>query len=535
MIISKTPFRISFFGGGTDYPVWYRENTGSVLSTTINKYCYISTRYLPPFFDYKYRIRYRRREETQTFEEIRHPAVRECLKFLNIKDGIEMVHTSDLPALSGIGSSSSFTVGFLNSLYALTGRMISKRQLALDAIHIEQDIIKENVGSQDQTAAAFGGFNRIDFGGEEEIQVHPITISKEKLDLLQDHLLMFFTGFSRIASNIAAEQIKQTPAKAAELKAMTEILEEAIEVLNAGPERLAEFGKLLHETWKIKKGLTNLISNSEIDAIYEVGIEAGAIGGKLCGAGGGGFMVFFAPPEAHARIKERLKNLLYVPFRFETSGSQILFSDPQEPFPEPMPGLFIKNKNLLISRAIKDSIEAKEDSLENNQFLPTIEKIVDEMTNAFRNGKRVFFCGNGGSAADAQHLAAELSGKFYLDREPLPAQALHTNTSFLTAVANDYSYEEVFARAVKGEGKEGDVLVGISTSGNSANVVRALETANNLKMITVGLSGQGGGKMKDLCQYLIEVPSADTPRIQESHILIGHIICELVEKNLFGS
>lgn len=332
MIISKTPFRISFFGGGTDYPVWYREHGGSVLSTTINKYCYISCRYLPPFFDYKYRIRYTVREETQTIEEIKHPSVRECLKFLGIKEGIEMVHTSDLPALSGIGSSSAFTVGFLNSLYSLIDKEVSKRQLVLDAIHVEQNLIKESVGSQDQTAAAFGGLNRIDFGGEKEISVQPINIGKERLELLQNHLMMFFTGFSRIASDIAAEQIEKTPSKGKELILMKGMVDEAINILNSSPERITDFGKLLHEAWKIKKSLSSLISTNEIDAIYESAINAGALGGKICGAGGGGFIIFFAEPKVQPRIKEKLKNLLYVPFRFESLGSQIIFNNPQEEF-----------------------------------------------------------------------------------------------------------------------------------------------------------------------------------------------------------
>lgn len=332
MIISKTPFRISFFGGGTDYPIWYRKNGGVVLSTTINKYCYISCRYLPPFFKYKHRIRYALREETPGISEIKHPSVRECLSFLNIKQGIEMVHTSDLPALSGIGSSSSFTVGFLNSLYALTGKMVTKRQLALDAIHVEQDLIKESVGSQDQVATAFGGFNRIDFGGPEEIQVQPISVSQEKLGLLQDHLMLFFTGYSRRASEIAEEQIKKTPTKEKELRIIKGMVSEAINILNGNSDGIEDFGKLLDETWKIKRSLTSLISNNQIDNIYEAGLRAGALGGKLCGAGGGGFMLFFAPPENQPRIKEKLKGLLYVPFSFEKLGSQIIFNISQDFF-----------------------------------------------------------------------------------------------------------------------------------------------------------------------------------------------------------
>lgn len=330
MIITRTPFRISFFGGGTDYPVWYKENDGAVLSTTINKYCYISCRYLPPFFDYNYRIRYSFREETQNVSEIKHPSVRESLKFLNIDKGIEMVHTSDIPAQSGIGSSSAFTVGFLNALYALKGKIVTKRQLAREAIHIEQNLIKENVGSQDQVAAAFGGFNKIEFGGEKEFYVYPITLSAEKIDLFQRHLMLFFTGFSRNASDIAGEQIKQTSNKKKELKIMKEMVEEAINILNRDSNDMSDFGKLLHDAWDIKRTVTNLISTSTIDEIYQTAISAGAIGGKLLGAGGGGFMLLFVPPALQPSVRERLKKFLFVPFRFETLGTQTILYSTQD-------------------------------------------------------------------------------------------------------------------------------------------------------------------------------------------------------------
>lgn len=330
MVISRTPFRISFFGGGTDYPVWYKENGGAVLSTTINKYCYISCRYLPPFFDYKYRIRYSWRELTHSISEIKHPSVRECLKFLNIREGIEVVHTSDIPAQSGIGSSSAFTVGFLNVLYALIGKMVTKRQLSRDAINVEQNLIKENVGSQDQVAVAFGGFNKIEFGGEKEFYVSPITIAKKKMDLLQDYLMLFFTGFSRNASDIAGKQIKNTPQKKKELQAMKEMVEEAIKLLNRESNDIEDFGKLLHESWKIKRALTDLISTSKIDEIYDSALRAGALGGKLLGAGGGGFILFFARPDDQPLIKERLKDLLRVPFRFDNLGSQVIFYSTQD-------------------------------------------------------------------------------------------------------------------------------------------------------------------------------------------------------------
>jgi D-glycero-alpha-D-manno-heptose-7-phosphate kinase len=332
MIISRTPFRISFFGGGTDYPAFYEEHGGAVLSTSINKYCYINLRYLPPFFDYKYRIRYTSREETQSVSEIKHPSVRECLNFLNWDRGVEMVHNADLPAMSGLGSSSAFTVGLLNALNALKGKMITKRQLALDAIHVEQDRIKENVGSQDQTITAFGGFNKIEFGGPEKITVHPITIDQDKLVFLQSHLMLIFTGFPRNASEIAGEQIRKTPQKGKELRAMMDMVDEAINTLNGSQDKLMDFGKLLHETWKIKRSLTPRISNTSIDEIYEAGIGAGAVGGKLLGAGGGGFIMFFVKPELQQNVKEKLRQLLYVPFQFHNLGSQIIYYAPEDNF-----------------------------------------------------------------------------------------------------------------------------------------------------------------------------------------------------------
>lgn len=330
MIITRTPFRISFFGGGTDYPVYYREHGGAVLSTTINKYCYINCRHLPPFFDYKYRIRYTRREETESIDQIQHPAVRECLKFCKIEKGIEMVHTSDIPARSGIGSSSSFTVGFLNALYALSGRMSTKRQLAREAIYTEQVLTKENVGSQDQVAAAFGGLNRIEFGGDREFFVNPIPISNEKLSRLQRNLLLFFSGISRTASDIAGEQIRMTPKKTNELGEMKGLVDEACSILNGRCADIDDFGRLLNESWQIKRGLTSSITNSRIDEIYESAMKAGALGGKLCGAGGGGFLLLYIPEEFQAKAKENLKGLLHVPFGFESLGSQIIMYSTQD-------------------------------------------------------------------------------------------------------------------------------------------------------------------------------------------------------------
>ena len=295
------------------------------MSTTINKYSYITCRYLPPFFDYKYRIRYYHREETKTVDEIQHPSVRECLRFFDFEKGIDIVHHGDLPAQSGLGSSSTFTVGLLHALSAMKHEMWTKRELALNAINIEQVKIGERVGSQDQTAAAFGGLNRIEFGGTSEISVSPIILKPSKLDSLRQHLMLFFTGFPRTASDVAEEQIQKIPEKKVELRIMMQLVNEAINILQNKTDQLDDFGHLLNEQWLVKKGMSSKISNAEIDAIYQAGMNAGALGGKLLGAGGGGFMLFFVRPEQQERVKEILKNLLHVPIQFDYLGSQIIY------------------------------------------------------------------------------------------------------------------------------------------------------------------------------------------------------------------
>lgn len=331
MIISQTPFRVSFFGGGTDYPAWYEENGGAVLGTTIDKYCYISCRHLPPFFEHKHRIVYSRMEQVKNTDEIQHPSVRETLKFMKITEGLEIHHDGDLPARTGLGSSSSFTVGLLHALYALKGMMPGKKQLALDAIHIERDIIRENVGSQDQVLAAFGGLNRIGFSGKDDIDIQRITVKPERLKLLQEHLMLFFTGFSRVASEIAAEQIQQTPNRTRELSEMYCMVDQGIAILE-GNNDLSDFGKLLNESWQLKRSLTDKISTAQVDDIYSEARQAGAIGGKLLGAGGGGFMLFFVRPGLQPKIRARLSRLLHVPFQFENQGSQIIFYEPEREF-----------------------------------------------------------------------------------------------------------------------------------------------------------------------------------------------------------
>lgn len=327
MIITRTPFRISFFGGGTDYPAWYQEHGGIVLATTIDKYCYISCRYLPPFFEHNYRIVYSRIENCKSVDQIEHPAVRAVLKYMVCDLGLEIHHDGDLPARSGLGSSSSFTVGLLNALMALNGNHISCEELASKAIHIEQDLIRENVGSQDQISAAYGGFNRIEFLRDGSFKVDPVILRKERLDEFQDHLMLFFTGFSRIASEVAKSKIDNIKSRTAELQLMKEMTREAISTLQSSTP-IAEIGRMLDQNWKYKRSLSDKVSTSEIDQIYETAIKAGAIGGKLLGAGGGGFMVFFVQPENQKKVREALGRLIHVPFRFENSGSRVVLYQP---------------------------------------------------------------------------------------------------------------------------------------------------------------------------------------------------------------
>ena len=326
MIISRTPYRISFFGGGTDYPAWYQEDGGAVLSTTIDKYCYISCRFLPPFFNIRHRIVWSHIETVSTISEILHPAVREGLRFLGFDDsvGLEIHHQGDLPARAGMGSSSSFSVGLIKALTALRGQMISKHDLAQKAIELEKTVLKEHVGSQDQVAAAYGGFNVIYFSRDGSIRVEPVTIPASRVLELQSRLLLFYTGTSRFASEVAAEVIANLQNKREVLRQMRSFVDQALSILN-GNGSLDDFGLLLHENWKLKCKQSKLVTNPLVDGIYQTAIEHGALGGKLLGAGASGFMVFYVPPERQQRVIQALDGHLQVPFKFETEGSSLIY------------------------------------------------------------------------------------------------------------------------------------------------------------------------------------------------------------------
>lgn len=328
MIITRTPFRMSLFGGGTDYPQWYLDHGGAVLGMTIDKYCHISVRHLPPFFEHRHRIVYSRIENVRELGEIEHPAVRAVLQETGVTEGLEIHHDGDLPARSGMGSSSSFTVGLLHAIHALRGRMATKHALAQEAIRIEQRVIGENVGSQDQIWAAFGGLNRIDFRQDGTFAVTPLIVHRTRERELLGHLMLFFTGLSRHASEIARTQIENMGRRAAQLRAMRAMVDEAQSILANPGADIRLIGHMLHDAWSLKRELASNVSTGTIDEIYQAGCEAGAIGGKVLGAGGGGFVLFFVEPEKQAAVRERLNALIEVTFDIDTTGSSVVLYNP---------------------------------------------------------------------------------------------------------------------------------------------------------------------------------------------------------------
>lgn len=328
MIITSTPYRISFFGGGTDYPVWFKEYGGAVLATSINRYCHISCRFYPPFFEYNYRIVWSRIELAHELAEIEHPAVREAIRFLNVTEGLEIHHDGDLPARTGLGSSSAFAVGVLHALHALKGNLIPKTQLAQEAIHLEQDLLHDHVGIQDQITTAVGGLNLIEIDQNGRFQVRPVPLSPLRKRELEDHLMLVYTGVPRTASDVAKKQIESIPNKTAVLKRMQALTHEAASALTNGRD-ISDFGRLLHENWELKRSITPDVSTPLVDDVYARARAAGALGGKLLGAGGGGFILLFVSPAGRQKVLDALKEFLVVPFELETSGTHIVLYEPE--------------------------------------------------------------------------------------------------------------------------------------------------------------------------------------------------------------
>ena len=332
MIITKTPFRMSFFGGGTDMKEYFMENGGAVLSTTFDKYCYVNVRHLPRFFDYTTELSYSKTERVTHIEDIKHPAIRNAMEMLDMHE-IRLTYEADLPARSGLGTSSSFAVGMLNAFYALKGKYAGKKRLADEAIYLERELCQEAGGWQDQIAASFGGFNRINFNAD-GYEVLPVIISPERKKTLNSNLMMFFTGFTRFSSDVQKANAAEKTDKKKQLGEMLQLEDEAESILTDKNKDLNEFGKLLDHTWKLKRQTGSAVSTNNIDSLYEKGIQAGALGGKLLGAGGGGFLVFYVEPEKQQQVKQAMENLMYIPFKFEDGGTQVIHYSPESYEPQ---------------------------------------------------------------------------------------------------------------------------------------------------------------------------------------------------------
>ena len=326
MIITKTPFRMSFFGGGTDMPSFFNEHGGAVISSTFDKYAYVNVRHLPPFMPYYSELCYNRFERVKDLDEIEHPAIREAMRMLDIHE-IRLTYEGDLPARTGLGTSSTFAVGMLNAFYALKGKYVGKRKLAEDAIYLERELCKENGGWQDQIAASFGGLNRIDFNNN-QFKVTPIIIHPDRKNLLDDSLMLFFTGVSRFSSEVQKDTMSNQDEKLAQLKEMLSLVDDAQTILESKHSDLNDFGRLLDHTWRLKRKTGGKISNNSIDTLYERGLKAGALGGKLLGAGGGGFLLFYVEPDKRENLLNELNELMHVPFRFEDEGTTVVHYNP---------------------------------------------------------------------------------------------------------------------------------------------------------------------------------------------------------------
>lgn len=327
MIITETPFRMSFFGGGTDMEDFFREYGGAVLSTTFDKYCYVNVRHLPRFFDYSTELSYSKTERVTDVEQIQHPAIRNAMKMLDMHE-LRLTYEADLPARSGLGTSSSFAVGMLNAFYALKGKYADKKKLADEAIYLERELCQEAGGWQDQIAAAYGGLNRINFNAD-GYEVCPVIISPERKKRLNNNLLMFFTGFTRFSSDVQKQNAIGKADKVMQLKEMLSLVDDAERLLTDRDSDLDEFGRLLDNTWKLKRQTGSAVSTSNIDNLYEKGMKAGALGGKLLGAGGGGFLVFYVQPEKQESVKLAMEDLMYIPFEFEDSGTRVIHYTPE--------------------------------------------------------------------------------------------------------------------------------------------------------------------------------------------------------------
>ena len=518
MIITKTPLRISFAGGGTDIRDFYKREQGAVVSTAIDKHVYIV---LHNFFYEKILLKYSRTELVRSPEKIKHPIIRECFLKTGVKSKIELASFADIPASgTGLGSSSAFTVGLLKALYMHKSISKTNKELAEEACDIEINRLKEPIGKQDQYACAVGGLNLITFNRDESVGIEPINLPHKTMQELQENMVLLFTGITRKARTVLSEQKKEMR-KGEKIKTMIKMRDLALELrdqLRAG--NIDSMGEILHKNWLLKKSLAQGISNEKIDRYYAKALEAGATGGKILGAGGGGFLLLYCPKEKQEKLVRTL-GLQRMQFRFEHSGSRIVHLSTNE------------MNNLDTIYDTSESVH--EFSQKYTGYLAetfarmnhdVIERIVNEFLEAEKNGKTIYFIGNGGSAAIATHFACDIGKGTKKSNKMFRAISLADNLSTFTAYANDLGYEHVFSKQLENVLNKGDILVSISSSGNSPNVINAVEYAKKVGAKTISFVGFDGGKLKEISDITLWIPSekGEYEVVEDIHELIHHLI-----------
>lgn len=548
MIIVQSPLRVSFFGGGTDFPDFYLEEGGCVLSSTIDKYIFITVKNR---FDKHLRVGYTKTELVENLEDIKHELIREALRKAGIIQGVEITTMGDIPSAgSGLGSSSTVTVGTLQALYTYLGEIVPAERLAREACEIEIDILGMPIGVQDQYIAAYGGLRFIEFSKEGEISVESVVITRETQRKLGENLLLFYTGTQRSSADILIEQKQNIPDRKPVLREMKNLALSARKELEVG--NVDEIGHMLHYNWNLKKKLASRISNEEIDAMYEAGRKAGAYGGKITGAGGGGFMLLYCPNEKQDRVRDALCNYQEVPFRLEPDGAKVVFNYQRSSAGVPVIGVasrgvsqygpsksesgIPRKKAPALQRAPEKAATLEQyvsevHGLLDNLPLDAIDQTVGELQAARLEGRQVFIFGNGGSASTATHFVCDLAKN--TKRRGIPhfrAIGLTDNMAEFSAYANDEGYENVFLQPLTNLLEPGDIAIGISASGNSENVIRAIEYAREMSSTTIGFTGFDGGKLAQVVDINLHVNCTSCEQVEDLHLMFEHMIVKAIKE-----
>jgi len=548
MIIVQSPLRVSFFGGGTDFPSYYLEEGGCVLSSTIDKYIFITVKNR---FDTSLRVGYTKTELVENLEDIKHELIREALRKAGIVQGVEITTMGDIPSAgSGLGSSSTVTVGTLQALYTYLGEIVPAERLAREACEIEIDILGKPVGVQDQYIAAYGGLRFIEFSKEGEISIKSVVITRETQRKLGENLLLFYTGTTRSSADILFEQKQNINDRKPVLREMKNLAISARKELEAG--NVDEIGHMLHYNWNLKKKLASRISNEEIDVMYKAGRKAGAYGGKITGAGGGGFMLLYCPKDKQDRVRDVFYNYQEVPFRLEPDGAKVVFNYQRSSAGVPVFGVaslganqygpskqesgISRKKAPALQRVPEEAAALKRyvsevHGLLDNLPLDAIDQTVQELQGARLEGRQVFIFGNGGSASTATHFVCDLAKN--TRRRGMPhfrAIGLTDNMAEFSAYANDEGYENVFLQPLSNLLEPGDIAIGISASGNSENVIRAIEYAREIGSTTIGFSGFDGGKLAQVVDINLHVNCTNCEQVEDLHLMFEHMIVKAIKE-----